>query len=94
MRGINVIKRIFSTNIKPTNIFYPYEYKRHMFFDLNNPEVNNIDKNTLSVNKSKNNSKSNILLDNNTTLKKCRNKVEMHESHSAKPFIFKSKNNV
>ena len=94
MRGINVIKRIFSTNIQPNNIFYPYEYRRHMFFDLNNPEVNIIGKNTLSVNKSKNNSISNISLDNNTKLKKCLNKIEMHESHSAKPFIFNSKNIV
>lgn len=83
MRGINVIRRIFSTNIQPNNNFYPYAVKRHAFFDLNNPELNpeqkNIYKNTISVNKTKNylSSKLNI------------NKLEMHESHSVKPFIIK-----
>lgn len=87
MRGINVIKRIFSTNIQTYNNFYPYAIKRHMFFDLNNPELNSelkkIDKNTILVYKTK----------NNLSPKLTRNKIEMHESHSAKPFLFNNKFN-
>ena len=87
MRGINVIKRIFSTNIQSNNNFYPYAIKRHMFFDLNNPELNpelkNIYKKAISVNKIK----------NNLSPKFTRNKIEMHESHSVKPFIFNNKFN-
>ena len=51
---------------------------RHMFFDLNNPDINPI-LNTLDRERY------------NTAQKKSNNrlhKIEMHESHSVKPFIF------
>lgn len=65
-----IITPAMSTTKKP-----PY---RHMFFDLNNPDINPI-LNTLHRERYKTaQKKSNIRL----------HKIEMHESHSAKPFIF------
>ena len=52
---------------------------RHMFFDLNNPDLNPI-LNTLKIENHK------IL---KTKPNKRLPKIEMHESHSINPFIFK-----
>ena len=51
----------------------------HMFFDLNNPDINPI-LNTLKIE----NHKISKPKSNNRP-----HKIEMHESHSVKPFIFK-----
>ena len=67
--------RRFLTTTTTTIKKPPY---RHMFFDLNNPDINPI-LNTLHRERYK------------TAQKKSNNrlhKIEMHESHSAKPFIF------
>ena len=74
------MSRRFLTNtiITPAMLTTKKPQYRHMFFDLNNPDIYPI-LNTLDGERYK------------TAKKKSNNrlhKIEMHESHSAKPFIF------
>lgn len=74
VRRLTTMTKTTTTTTKTTKP--PYI---HMFFDLNNPDINPI-LNTLEIE----NHKISKPKSNNRP-----HKIEMHESHSVKPFIFK-----
>jgi len=71
-----LISRRFLTTImtKPTMSTTKKSPYRHMFFDFNNPDINTLHRERYKTAQKKSDNRM--------------HKIEMHESHSAKPFIF------